>query len=377
MQELEARFKAGGGSFEEYRIGDVFTPLDGRNKLSKLNLSDEGNIPVYSSDSTNNGICGFTKLNPDYIVDDSNPIYVVFGDHTRTMNIAEKSFCVMDNVKVLIPKCNNILTLLYIFSVWKKGIPNLGYARHWSVAKNIKLFLPTTGGKIDFSYMESVIRELEEERIRELTAYLAASGLDNTELSEQEKAAVQKLRQGKVQWKEFKVGELFEIHPTSAYKLTNSQIFHIGGKNPVVTNSGVNNGITGYSNLAPTEKGNMITYSDTTTSEGIFYQSVDFVGYPHVQGLYPRRNAEKWNEKTLLYFVSLFRKSAGGRFDYANKFNRAIAAEMFVSLPITATSEIDWDFMQTLITAESRLAIRGVVAWKDKVIEKTREVVRG
>ena len=211
MKKIEDDFKASGGTFEKYRIGDIFIPLDGRKKLSKLDLSETGRIPVYSSDSTNNGVSGFTELKADYIVDETNPIYVVFGDHTRTMNIAEKSFCVMDNVKVLIPKYNNIQVLLYVFSVWKKGIPNLGYARHWTVAKEVKLSLPTKNGDIDFSYMESVIRELEEERIRELSAYLKASGLENTELSQQEKDAVHKLRQGKVAWKEFKVGELFRI----------------------------------------------------------------------------------------------------------------------------------------------------------------------
>lgn len=187
------------------------------------------------------------------------------------------------------------------------------------------------------------------------------------DFSQSEKEAMKKMRDGEVEWKKVKVGLLFVIQPTKAYKLTNSKIFNNNGKYPVVTNSSVNNGVTGYSNLKPTEKGNMITYSDTTTSEGIFYQSDDFIGYPHVQGLYPQRDLDKWNEKTLLYFVSLFRKSAGGRFDYANKFNRAIASEMFVSLPITASGEIDWDFMQNLISAECRIAIRGVIERKDKV----------
>lgn len=372
MQELERQFKADGGTFKEYKIGDLFVPMKGRNKLTKLDLSPKGNIPVFSSDSSNNGICGFTDKKPDFIVNETNPVFVVFGDHTRSLNIAETSFCVMDNVKVLRPRYNNILALLYFFSVWKKGIPNLGYARHWSVAVNVKLYLPVINGDIDFDYMESYIHELQNESLIKLNDYLKSNGFDKTKLSHEEKDAVLQLRNGEVEWKEFKVGELFDIHPTNAYKLTNSHIFHDDGKNPVVTNSSVNNGITGYSNLSPTERGNMITYSDTTTSEGIFYQPDDFVGYPHVQGLYPKRDSDKWNEKTLLFFVSLFRKTAGGRFDYANKFNRTIASKMLVSLPITANGEIDWAFMQNLISAESRLAIRGVVEWKDSIGNKSK-----
>ena len=38
-------------------------------------------------------------------------------------------------------------------------------------------------------------------------------------------------------YKSFKVKELFDIHPTKAYKLTNPQLFCDNGKVPVVTNT--------------------------------------------------------------------------------------------------------------------------------------------
>ena len=142
---------------------------------------------------------------------------------------------------------------------------------------------------------------------------------------------------------------MFEIRPTKSYKMTNAHIFEKSGKIPVVTNSSRDNGITGYTSLKPTEAGGIITYSDTTTSEGIFYQPDDFVGYSHIQGLYPK-GKNSWNEKSLLYFVSLFRKSAGGRFDYANKFNRENAKSLMVLLPVNRKSNIDFDYMERYIS---------------------------
>ena len=62
-------------------------------------------------------------------------------------------------------------------------------------------------------------------------------------------------------WKEFKVKDLFDIHPTKAYNLNNSQLLD-GGENPVLANSRYNNGIGGFSSLDTTENGNMITFSD-------------------------------------------------------------------------------------------------------------------
>ena len=177
------------------------------------------------------------------------------------------------------------------------------------------------------------------------------------------------------EWKEFKIGELFDIHPTKAYKLTNADLLNTKGKTPVVSNTSLNNGIIGFSALPPTEQGNIITYSDTTTSDGIFYQPADFIGYPHIQGLYPHQK-NKWFEKSQLYFVSLFRKSAAGRFDYTNKFNRKTAAELAVTLPAISDGTPDFTFMESFVAAQQKLAIRDVVLWKDKVISETRKITK-
>lgn len=152
-----------------------------------------------------------------------------------------------------------------------------------------------------------------------------------------------------VNYREFKIGELFDIHPTKSYGLTNSKLFKNKGSTPVVVNSSLNNGIGGYVDLPATEKGNMITYSDTTTSEGIFYQPNDFIGYSHVQGLYAREKY-KWTEKSLLYFLAVFKKQAKGRFDYATKFNRKIASEMIIKLPVDEKEEIDFKYMENYIS---------------------------
>lgn len=130
--------------------------------------------------------------------------------------------------------------------------------------------------------------------------------------------------------------------------MTNSDLFDENGKIPVVTNSSANNGVTGYTNRPYTEDGNIITYSDTTTSEGIFYQPDKFVGYSHIQGLYPKVDFESWTRNTLLFFTSAFRNVSKGKFSYGNKFNRKIASDMMVKLP-TNNSGIDFDFMESFI----------------------------
>ena len=139
------------------------------------------------------------------------------------------------------------------------------------------------------------------------------------------------------------------------------ELFKEQGDTPVASNKSINNGIGGYSSLKPTETGNIITFSDTTTSESIFYQPHDFIGYPHVQGLYAQHNLQ-WSEHSLLYFVTLFRKCAEGRFDYANKFTREIASKMVVTLPVKQHDEIDFAFINDFIKAKEKLIIKELFA---------------
>lgn len=149
---------------------------------------------------------------------------------------------------------------------------------------------------------------------------------------------------------EYIVGEMFDIHPTKAYKLTNSKLMD-DGPFPVVVNSAYNNGIGGTSSKKTTEKGNMITFSDTVDANTIYYQPDDFIGYPHVQGLYPIGDyADKWTRETLLFFVSSFRKAALVKgFDYGNKFRRDIAVTLKVKLPKDKNGDPDWKFMEQYI----------------------------
>lgn len=151
------------------------------------------------------------------------------------------------------------------------------------------------------------------------------------------------------EWGTFPIGELFDIHPTKAYKLTNSSLMEEDGVNPVVVNSSFNNGIGGYTNQENTEKGGIITFSDTTSADAIFFQGTDFVGYPHVQGMYPiGKHKDKWSKYSLLFFVSVFRNRALGlNYDYVNKFTRESAKQISIKLPVDETGNPDFSYMES------------------------------
>lgn len=195
--------------------------------------------------------------------------------------------------------------------------------------------LPSTpDGAPDWAYMESYMANLETKVAESLTLLQAAKDVEKKKVDTRE-------------WGEFRVGELFDIHPTKAYKCTNAELLD-NGETHVVVNSAYNNGVGGLSTLKPTEQGNMITFSDTVDANTIFYQDKPFIGYPHVQGLYPigifRKN---WTELSLKYFATVFRQKALSiGFDYGNKFRRDIAVKLYILLPVDKTGQPDWGYME-------------------------------
>ncbi|MGL2879475.1 restriction endonuclease subunit S [Helicobacter pylori] len=379
----------------EFRLGDLFEVLSSKkiyhaNTIKIHDTQIESSYPYVVRAATNNGIKGFIIDDPTF-TNEKNTLS--FAQDTFTVFYQKQPYFTGNKVKILKPKfAFKSPKILYFISailqfILKPLTWGLGSTTESIAEFKFSLPLkPTANAQtledIDFDFMEKFIAELEQCRLAELQAYLKATGLENTTLSNEEENALNVFNNSGggntpcgLTWQSFRLGDLFEIRPTKAYNLTNSHLFDSNAKNPVVTNSSLNNGISGYSSLEPTEKGNQITYSDTTTSEGIFYQKRPFIGYSHVQGLYPLKYHEFWNEKTLLYIVVAFKKVACGRFNYGNKFNRKIASGMSILLPTNQHGGIDFNFMRTLINALMKQTIQGVAQYCGAKIQATKEVI--
>lgn len=137
-------------------------------------------------------------------------------------------------------------------------------------------------------------------------------------------------------WKSFKIGNLFDIYPTKAYKdLTNDDL-NDGGNTPFVINSAENNGIGGYSTLSATEKAGVITFSDTTDGNTFFYQPFDFIGFPHVQCMHPI--GHYWTENQALFLVAILMFHNKGLFNYGRKMRRDIISNTEIKLPVLENS---------------------------------------
>lgn len=320
---------------------DSLFSIDAGNKFDKSKMTViSPEIDFVSRSNNNNGIsCVVDKIDGVEPYKAGSMTIALGGEYLGSCFIQENDFYTSQNVNVLIPKwdMSDYVKRYVSFVIFKESRTYYKafedeLNRH--MATDFSVLLPTDdAGTPDWAYMEEYMKLIEEKaqkRIGILSSVRGNQSLIDT-----------------IKFNTFIVEELFDIRPTRSYKMTNASLLD-GGENPVLANSAYNNGIGGYSSQENTEKGNIITFSDTVDANTIFYQENDFIGYSHVQGMYPiNEYANNWSKYSLLYFASVFKARAKIKgFDYGNKFRRDVALKLDVLLPVNNDGKIDFEYME-------------------------------
>ena len=164
-----------------------------------------------------------------------------------------------------------------------------------------------------------------------------------------------------VVWKEFTMGELFDIRPTKYYDLRNDQILSAKGVVPFITNASTNNGVMGFSNLLANNQGNTITCSDTTQgADTMFYQEHDFIGYPHIQHFVPK--FAPFNRAIAAMVIASCRVATDKKYSYGSKFNRKAMNQTMIQLPVK-DSLIDFAWIELYMSTMEQDRIQALEAY--------------
>ena len=375
MQELERQFKADGGTFEEYRIGELFDISTPKKKFNANAIEFGTKYRYVVRTSQNNGIRGYLDEDEKYL----NPANTIsFGQDTATIFYQDQPYFTGDKIKIMRFLLNELNPTIacYLLSAMNKSFSTFQWGQSSfdvDILINVIISLPTFVGEISFAYMESFIRELQNERLSKLNDYLKESGLENTELSQEEKDTVLRLRDGCVKWQDFKIGDLFE--PLKVGYIGKGKKIGSAKKNktkeyciPLTCAKIGDNGIMYWA-----KEGDFITYenalsviADGAVSAGLVYAQ------PEKAGAYSHSYFIKIKNLKIPFEVNIFLSAILTKVIYPQysrdrspRWERICNEVIF--LPVTPDGEIDWDFMQNLISAESRLAIRGVVEWKKSI----------
>ncbi|GAA7734946.1 restriction endonuclease subunit S [Helicobacter pylori] len=250
---------------------------------------------------------------------------------------------------------------------------------------------------IDFNFMEKFIAELEQCRLAELEqcrlaeleAYLKATGLSNTTLSNDEENALNVFNTSGggntpcgLTWQSFKLGDLFE--KVSARFLGKGDKFKATSKSitdthniPLVYCKKGNNGIMYWG-----KKGDFETYNNIIS---IIYNGVIATGltYAHRDevGILAESYFIKFKNGNPNFLCNLFIKTAIEKVLYP-KYSRDNLATWankveneLIFLPTNQHGKIDFHFMRTLINALMKQTIQGVVQYSKAKIQATKEAI--
>ena len=367
--------------YKSFKIGGengIFNISTGRDVI--INRTQKGNIPLISHQHDNNGITKYIQQLPDRKLFNYKDTIALADRGVFYATIQKENFHIGTRVKALTFKDGEKSERIRIFFVTSiNKLQNL-FKEYLTNATDklpeLSIMLPVNEmDEIDYDFMESSIRELEEERIRELSTYLSISGLQNFILNESEQQSLQLFAEQKVKYKSFKLGSgnnrLFDI--SSPKKRFNANTLTFNGKYPYVVRSSQNNGIRGYitQDVKYLNGANTISFGQDTAT--IFYQEKPYFTGDKIK-IMNYLDCDLYPELACYLLASMrraFQSFAWGQ----SSFNEDVLKNVEIYLPINSDNKIDYSFINNFIKAQEKLSIKGVVDWKDKIIDTTKKCV--
>ena len=219
-----------------------------------------------------------------------------------------------------------------------------------------ELIVPYKNNEVAVEYIEEFVRDLNQERLLELEAFLKEAGLDDCSLSNEEKDALRIVKGNKKLMRNFSIVEKFNV--INSHNILKSDVLFGSGTTPYVTASEGNNSIVSYISYKPEmkEKGNSIMIGGKTLV--ITYQPYDFFSNDsHNLVLFINDEAGK-NESAQLYMVASLYKSLGPKYSWGDSISNAKIQSDVFCLPVMDDGEsIDYVFMETYINAVKKQII--------------------
>lgn len=230
----------------------------------------------------------------------------------------------------------------------------------WPKLKEMTVSLPVReDGTPDCDYMQECVIKTMQGYVKEVDAYLSATGLNDCELTEADKQVLEI----KPQWKEFLMNDVFDI--VKGKRLTKED--QLPGNTLFIGATAENHGQTARIGQKPLFPANTITVSYNGSVGEAFYQEEPYWASDDINVLFLKDAV--LNRRLASYLCAVIRK-AGKLFYYNQKWNLERMKVTKISLPVTSENIIDWGYMERYICAMEKRAIAAVVKWKDGMIGK-------
>ena len=305
--------------------------------------------------TTNSGLVNFIS-NPPVIFPENSITIDIFGNTFYR----DYSFGAGDDTGVYWSTENHYssATMKFFAIAMSKAVHqkfDFGKKLRSSQSLNFKMQLPTENGKIDFHFMESFIADLELERILKLESYLSEVGLNDYELTEKEKKALESF--DNLSWSVFNLEDLFGTS-TRGKRLKSAD--RIEGTLPFITAGETDEGVSAFIG------NDVVVFPENTITIDMFgsakYRNFKYGGDDHIAVVHTN---------TLPKYASVFvaaaihKSSYNGQFNYGRNFYAKDADALNISLPVK-DSKPDYETMEAVVSAIHKLVIKDVVLYVER-----------
>ncbi len=386
MQDKLAKFgKDYGIEWQEYTLDELFNKIVQGRRLKKQDQI-KGDLPFVMSGTTNTGIASY--IGNQVRIFPSNSLTIdIFGNvfyrgYEYGMGDDTGAYW---NTGSEIPKA----AMLYIGSTIKKRLEgrfDYGNKLRSSQSLGVKILLPTKNRKICFHYMEQFIATIEQELIANLKsqldgtlkAYLETTGLDDYELTEEEKNLLNSLRT--MSWKEFKIENVLnwqrniaEINPLHLDSLSVSN----EPKYPFYGQATVNNGIIQYCHLDDKVLNNKLGHPTIlihSNNQNVVYLDTPFY-LKDGHGATSVLQSSNLDEITARFLMTSIKKVILQKYNYNAKATKIELKNTMIALPVTHNEKPDYECMSLIISAIQKVVIKDLVSALDERVKATESVI--
>lgn len=348
---------------------------------NKVKLTNNG-YPYIVRQSTDNGQKGFILENKKWLNEGNT---ISFGQDTATVFYQEKPYFTGDKIKILKPKDKRFCkhNAQFFLAAIRRAFGGFSWGTQsysTKVIEDTNILLPQTFEEdINFKFIENLLRELERARLRELEAYLVATGLSNYQLSSADKKALSDFRN--LQWKEFRIGDLYskveftkkKFNKKSDTSSSPSAEYSL----PIINAKHGDNGIMFYGkeSVFPSEEMTIDIVQNGAIATGDVYPQ-------------PQRTGVLWDaylikakkhidsRLSLFFFTCTIWKSIKPKFSYEFKATWDRVKNENIYLPVTTDGKTpDFAAMEQIVAAVQKIVIADVAKYTARNLEATQQVI--
>ena len=329
--------------WKEFEVQSIFDVTRGNAKnVTKRKFG--GDVALVSATDKNNAFYDFVTPNKNETIYKNTMTIHNNGNGVGLAFYHNYKFIATSDVTILLDKTGKInkeIAEFIIVALQKqKEKYCYGYKLSNERLKKQKILLPILDdGTINYNFMENYISEIKAEKMKKYNNYIQK---ELKTLNSLGGVTLHSLKSHN--WKEIVIGDLFDVVIGKA--IDGNKVNREKGKTAYITRKENNNGIDGfidYDFKFLNSYGNVITIGNETAEP--FVQSYSFYTGTKVNILIPKKPTNKY----VLLFIAQSLKMHKSKYSYSYTINSTRLKKQAILLPMDATGNIDYKYMENYI----------------------------